>query len=859
MPELSEHPAALKVSALLAAAALADDSSRAQLVQAVLKLPGELLLQGQPASQGGEEDDEEFTLRGEEEGPGQEEEEEEFSLEEEPAPAAGRREVPKGEGNVLDTPEGLAGTRAYLVHVLGLTPEKAQEAIEDARKFMEEDKAPKEVGQKRALHSRDARALAELYADVFDLLERTGQAVPEEEIHSADKELEGSDWIIERGEEGWQALHASEQEGGEEGEEYVREGSPLRYAREHFKEPTVKIIDADRLRSHSLSTEEFGSYAIHDDFDIVPQGEIWVSDATPEGERQFFIDNAITRMRALENGKSPEDAYDEGIQEERKERERSELANGGREGGETPQAITPKELYVGDGGERGGFQVKLVNGEKVRDHFKTDFTQGGNPEVYPWIPQGEVWIEATLDPDEKEFTLLHELTEMKLMKGGMGYDEAHKQASKTEFKARQEHARKVKRYHAVPQGRDDSEEARLQRAKDADLVKLPDDIEGTSCSNCMYMDSDNDYCTNEDVDQPVDPHECCQYWDNPKAKRKWRHRDAEKYARVRAPLTGVQIGMHYYRGGELIPPHVIKEMGLEDHERLEDARLASGKGPLTFIREGAPLQYMGGARAPAGFRATLFSTHLGRDANYKGGMWIPSDVMGNLEKMAQQEGEAGRQAKQQLDQIKEGKARSEKKVQEKVAKRPQRPTPTLSGEGGLKARLSELTSKHGLDKEQQAKAQRAWRAFRGYHGKYALHRIEELTNLIEERLAGRLEGAVLPEKDRKTLSRLHFIMGLAEVDQAAMSAPETLQGPQPERKVEGAATKGQEHQDRDEGGEERPMSLEEARAHVRKVAEDVNGATARDMADVAKALKIMPPKESCALKEGMKASGLPHE
>jgi hypothetical protein len=60
----------------------------------------------------------------------------------------------------------------------------------------------------------------------------------------------------------------------------------------------------------------------------------------------------------------------------------------------------------------------------------------------------------------------------------------------------------------------------LERAKNADLVTLPDDVRGTNCGNCRFFD--DDYCTHEKVDQPVTPRECCALWDNLGAKRRWQ-------------------------------------------------------------------------------------------------------------------------------------------------------------------------------------------------------------------------------------------------------------------------------------------------------------------------------------------------
>jgi len=89
----------------------------------------------------------------------------------------------------------------------------------------------------------------------------------------------------------------------------------------------------------------------------------------------------------------------------------------------------------------GGLQVWLVEGKSVREQHEIDFTEGGNPSKYKFIPFNEIWLDDWLAaPDQAPElfpTLLHELIEYKLMgKDGMKYNDAHKEASTVELKAR---------------------------------------------------------------------------------------------------------------------------------------------------------------------------------------------------------------------------------------------------------------------------------------------------------------------------------------------------------------------------------------------------------------------------------------
>lgn len=68
--------------------------------------------------------------------------------------------------------------------------------------------------------------------------------------------------------------------------------------------------------------------------------------------------------------------------------------------------------------------------------FLNRFIQGGHGFVYPFVPKFEIWIDSTLDEDERLPVLVHEYTEMCLMRKGMGYDEAHDRATDAEYKYR---------------------------------------------------------------------------------------------------------------------------------------------------------------------------------------------------------------------------------------------------------------------------------------------------------------------------------------------------------------------------------------------------------------------------------------
>lgn len=80
--------------------------------------------------------------------------------------------------------------------------------------------------------------------------------------------------------------------------------------------------------------------------------------------------------------------------------------------------------------------VRLVDGARVRNRRDVEFTMGGHHWRYRWIPRNEIWIERTLKGCDRRATILHERTERSLMRNGVGYDQAHRAASKLEVSFR---------------------------------------------------------------------------------------------------------------------------------------------------------------------------------------------------------------------------------------------------------------------------------------------------------------------------------------------------------------------------------------------------------------------------------------
>jgi hypothetical protein len=83
-----------------------------------------------------------------------------------------------------------------------------------------------------------------------------------------------------------------------------------------------------------------------------------------------------------------------------------------------------------------GRRIVIVDGTYVRNHFDSDFSQGGNGYRYKFIPKDEIWIDFEIREEEWPFIAFHECQESEEMKKGMSYDKAHDQAKRLEDRQR---------------------------------------------------------------------------------------------------------------------------------------------------------------------------------------------------------------------------------------------------------------------------------------------------------------------------------------------------------------------------------------------------------------------------------------
>jgi hypothetical protein len=206
-------------------------------------------------------------------------------------------------------------------------------------------------------------------------------------------------------------------------------------ARSLNKKPVDKLgpyriftVDASAIRDKSVADDEFNHFGTHLEFAFIPNNEVWISQDIDKHEQSFLINNGINQYEGKSKG--VKDWYDYALRREKAEREKVD-------GVKMSKKIAPDKLYYKQYCtiRSDKIEVWLVDGELVRDLYKTDFIEGGSGICYPWIPINEIWIERNLiERGEINITILHEFVESSLMKiNKMSYNKSHPIAAKVDW------------------------------------------------------------------------------------------------------------------------------------------------------------------------------------------------------------------------------------------------------------------------------------------------------------------------------------------------------------------------------------------------------------------------------------------
>lgn len=204
---------------------------------------------------------------------------------------------------------------------------------------------------------------------------------------------------------------------------------------DEFDKIKVYEVDGEKVRNSSEIAEEFGLASSHPYFpDLIPDNEIWIENDVKEKERFVLIQNELFKLKKISTGMEKWKAYRKAETKEKIFRNKIKSSK------ENPEKTSEKEkdgVHVKKYGKISDITVWLVDANKIRDKWKSDFMEGGHGYVYKWIPNDEIWIEDGIKKHEIPFIILHEFVERTLMKEkNMSYEKAHDISAKVEWSKR---------------------------------------------------------------------------------------------------------------------------------------------------------------------------------------------------------------------------------------------------------------------------------------------------------------------------------------------------------------------------------------------------------------------------------------
>jgi hypothetical protein len=212
---------------------------------------------------------------------------------------------------------------------------------------------------------------------------------------------------------------------------------------------SVYLVDGTWVRKYLQ--REFSNFAHHyskpkgiggDAFKCIPEHEFWIDNGADPAEIPFFIDHLRVEHYLMRRGMSYELAEKEGTKVEERERHRNlppfatHSPKKMKAEGVNPELREIQEALITAKKMPANVQIFLVEGKLVRDKIDPRFCAGGHSEVYGYIPENHIWIDNGSMLREWPFYIIHELHEFRDMVGGMRYPEAHKIASRIEWKSR---------------------------------------------------------------------------------------------------------------------------------------------------------------------------------------------------------------------------------------------------------------------------------------------------------------------------------------------------------------------------------------------------------------------------------------
>lgn len=181
----------------------------------------------------------------------------------------------------------------------------------------------------------------------------------------------------------------------------------------------VDIWEVDGAIVRQFESDQFTNFGHHYTFPFIPENEIWLDIEGHPDEREFFVNHALIERFLMKRGEPYNRSIEIAGEFEKEERRK------------TPDDAGPIRLEKTQT-LPGGVEVWIVDGRKVRETHYQDFTAGGHHNVYPWVPENEIWLDNDIPPGERPFVLAHEWIERVYMGHGDDYPTAHRKASSFE-------------------------------------------------------------------------------------------------------------------------------------------------------------------------------------------------------------------------------------------------------------------------------------------------------------------------------------------------------------------------------------------------------------------------------------------
>jgi hypothetical protein len=192
------------------------------------------------------------------------------------------------------------------------------------------------------------------------------------------------------------------------------------------------------LRAKNRKFGDFFDWGIHTQIDEIPKNEVWISSEIDDVDKFVAMAAGSCELEEINEGKSEKEAYDKCFKLQKRLRKKIvEASKNPHMTNKNAKEEIHIESYKILKDKDGEIKAWIVDGEKVRDIFDVDYIEGGHGYVYDYVPNKEIWLDNKLNKDELDAVLVHEYTELLLMRDHkLKYEDAHIKATKAEYKVR---------------------------------------------------------------------------------------------------------------------------------------------------------------------------------------------------------------------------------------------------------------------------------------------------------------------------------------------------------------------------------------------------------------------------------------